>query len=153
MFSTAFFYNSLTKQTNCPLLFLQMSVAGSFAEGGVIIALGRFETEVPCFDAEWLSCHQHEKEVLFFGGDSILQIRNIYKYESKWTSFAIEIKAIQAIRSFGNGGTITFGASSSFNLKNMIFHIKNMIFVFDPGDHRGYSGSTGSCSGVKNEGK
>lgn len=73
----------------------------NFAENGVILTFGRCEAEVSCFDMQWFFCFEHEKEVLFFGGDSLLKICNIQKYErSAWHSFTREIKALQAIHSF-----------------------------------------------------
>ena len=100
-----------------------MHVAASFAENGMVLTLGRYETDISCFDAQWFSCHQHEREVLFFGGDSILQIRTIHKIENgSWASFGLEIKAIQAIRSLANGSNITFdcGRAVSWRLRNLI---------------------------------
>ena len=113
---------------------LQLQIAARFGENGLILALGRYESEVPCFDAEWFSCHQHEKEVLFFGGNYILQIRNIYNFEGKWTSFSIEIKAIQAIRSIAKGININAETSSSWELRNMIFDMISTLLDID-GNH------------------
>lgn len=95
------------------LLVFQLNVALGFAENGIVLAFGRFETEVPCFDAERFSCHSHEKEVLFFGGDSRLQIRTIYKIEGgSWSSFYREIEAIRTIRSIANGSDFPLGLST-----------------------------------------
>ena len=64
------------------------------------MAFGRFDAAVPCFDMQLFSCFEHEKEVLFFGGDSILKICSIIKYErGSWRSFARKIRALEAIRS------------------------------------------------------
>ena len=88
----------------CCLPSPQRSVAAVFAANGLVIALGRYRTEVPCFDAEFLSCHSHEKEILFFGSDSPLQIRFILKVEEgKWKKFALEIKVISTIRCLARG--------------------------------------------------
>ena len=90
------------------LLSHQQSVAAGFAANGLVIGLGRYRTEVPCFDAEFLSCHSHEKEILFFGSDSPLQIGFILKFEQgKWKRFALEIKVIDAIRCLARGFEIT----------------------------------------------
>lgn len=100
----------------------------------MILAFSRYEREISCFDAEWLSCHQHEKEILFFGGDSILQIRNIHKFEGTWKSFGVELKAIQWIRSLANGISITFEMARSWKLREMIFQMISSIVNSDGGE-------------------
>ena len=101
-------------------------MAANFAENGVVIAFGKFDAPVPCFDAEWLSCHQHEREVLFFGGDSILQIRGILKIErGRWVSYTKQLEAIQAIRSLANGSLIADGISR--RTKNEIYRMIHAI--------------------------
>ena len=76
----------------------------TFAENGVILVFGKFERDVPCMDVELLSCFQHEKEVLFFGGDWSLEICEIRKIEDEgWKSFKRQqLRAIQSIHSFLN---------------------------------------------------
>ena len=92
-----------------------------------MIAFGRHETEVSCFDAQWLSCFDHEKEVLFFGSDSILKICNISKYEqNKWKGFSTEMRAIQVIRAMYNGMGIPRNISSK--AKVSLLHMLQSIF-------------------------
>ena len=104
--------------------------AMNFAEGGVILAFGRYDAEVPCFDMQLFSCFEHEKEVLFFGGDSILKICNIMKYErNSWKAFAREINALEAVRSLINGSPLP--SNTSWKTKEMMLNMMQSVLQND----------------------
>lgn len=121
-------------ETECLFLFhTQKMAAMNFAEGGVILAFGRYNSEVPCFDMQWFSCFDHEKEVLFFGGSSVLKICNIIKFEQMaWRSFAIDIRALQAIHSFVTGSALP--SAMTFQIKDVMLMMMQSVLDRDISD-------------------
>eukprot|EP01083_Nonionella_stella_P200480 734097_1 len=81
-----------------------MECAGEDAARGLVIELEIFNEYIPGLDCSSLSSFDMEKEVLFFGSDSIFQICTVWQFcEPKWTSFRKYIKQIQRVMDIANG--------------------------------------------------
>eukprot|EP01084_Bolivina_argentea_P152769 266418_1 len=83
-------------------------IATSFAESekGLVMELRKYDNghDISCFDCSISSSFDHEKEILFFGGNCVLQISSIYQvYNETWTSHRHHIESIQGIVSLTNG--------------------------------------------------
>eukprot|EP01084_Bolivina_argentea_P057493 105049_1 len=90
---------------------------------GLILELKRYNEFLSGLDCSPLSVYDHEKEVLFFGSDAILQIVCVYQiYNNKWTSYRQYIKGIQNILNIAHG-------TIKWNRKN---NIKELIAVILP---------------------
>ena len=94
------------------------------------MAFARHESTIACFDVQWISCFQHEKEVLFFGGDSVLRIRNIKRHESgSWRSFAKDITALQSIYSLLTGSPLP--TAVTFQIKDIVLSMLQSVLDND----------------------
>eukprot|EP01084_Bolivina_argentea_P057275 104669_1 len=93
--------------------------AAEFAQGakGLVMELKRYNEYISGLDCSMLSIFDVEKEVLFFGSDSIFQIKSIYQwYDNKWFSYRNYINGIQSVIKIANG-------SIEWNHRNNMKHI------------------------------
>eukprot|EP01083_Nonionella_stella_P010152 29012_1 len=83
------------------------NVAVRFADaGGLVVELGKYGRgyDVSCFNCGCVSSYDHEREMLFFGGDSVLSIASIYQfYKKKFWNYKHHIAAIEGILAIANG--------------------------------------------------
>eukprot|EP01084_Bolivina_argentea_P180246 311394_1 len=85
--------------------------ATEFAGGdaGIVIELRKYSNaqDVSCFKCSSVSSYDRERETLFFGGDSILQISSICQwYNNRWTHYRSYLKTIGYILKLIKGTTI-----------------------------------------------
>eukprot|EP01084_Bolivina_argentea_P064755 118045_1 len=88
--------------------------------------------DVSCFDCWTVSDFDTESEVLFFGGNSTLQIDCIYQiYNGKWTSYRCYIEAIDSILKIMNAIKI-YNGTISWNGKNKMYDMIEYIVTGKP---------------------
>eukprot|EP01084_Bolivina_argentea_P106527 190588_1 len=110
------FYVPLSTTTN-------FKMATEFTEGtnGLIMELKRYNEYVSCLNCSLFSNFDTERETLFFGGQSILQINNIWQlYKSIWSSYKKYIKGIQCILNLANGSIKWYRTN---NIKEIIEYL------------------------------
>eukprot|EP01084_Bolivina_argentea_P122447 216988_1 len=78
--------------------------ATEFADGGLVVELSKYTAHVYCFDCGMISLFDEEREILFFGGNSLLQIKSIFQpYNGKWTSYRRYVNGIKGLVSIAHG--------------------------------------------------
>eukprot|EP01084_Bolivina_argentea_P000166 316_1 len=76
----------------------------NFATNGIVLELKQFD-EVWCFNCSFVSSFDREREILFFGGSSALEIKNIWQfYRGKHQNYRRYVRAIAKIIRIGNVG-------------------------------------------------
>ena len=104
----------------------QKSVAKEFAsKEGILVDLGPYtelKTPICGFNTSKISCFPEEKEILFFGGDTFLQINDIQRCNYLiWQSHSEDFQAIQGVTSLAKG---TLCASRvCYNVKDKIVEL------------------------------
>ena len=90
--------------------YAQFSNAVEFAKGdghnGLVMDLKRYHHDLCGFDCSVISQFDHEKEVLFFGGDCVLRIYSLYQWREenrRWTNYKKYILGIQCLLDICNG--------------------------------------------------
>eukprot|EP01084_Bolivina_argentea_P144491 253490_1 len=85
-----FIFKRFITKFNVPLsTTVNFTKATEFADGdkGLVMELKRYNEYMPGFDCSIVSVFDEEREILFFGGDSIFQICSIYQwYDNQWSS-------------------------------------------------------------------
>eukprot|EP01084_Bolivina_argentea_P320152 555460_1 len=96
---------------------------------GLVMELSRYNEYISGLDCSVLSSFDHEKEVLFFGGETIFRLRSIFQwYKRKWTSYKHYVNAIQTIINIAQG-SITWNSTYTNDIKNIIGHLLPDLYV------------------------
>ena len=116
--------HSLTTHARFP----QHSVAKDFASlDGIVVDLGPYKelkTPICGINTSKISCFPEEKEILFFGGDTLMQINDIWQQENSvssllhWNQYNDHIRAIQGVMSLAVGTLCASGVC--YNVRDMI---------------------------------
>eukprot|EP01084_Bolivina_argentea_P175775 304327_1 len=126
-----FVFKRFVARFNVPLsTTIDFSAAANFADEGcgLVIQLQRYNDFVSCLDCSIVSDFDEEKEVLFFGSNSILQIASIYQwYNESWTSYRIYIQGIQNILKVSKGSMIWHYAN---NMKDIIGYLLPNLYEY-----------------------
>eukprot|EP01084_Bolivina_argentea_P300190 517552_1 len=99
-----FIFQRFITRFNAPLsTTTDFKNATRFAGDGLVMELTRYNSYISGLDCSKIS-EFDEKEVLFFGGDSIFYINSIYQwYNNEWTSYRKYIVEIQCLMDIAHG--------------------------------------------------
>ena len=90
---------------NLFVTYIQNLAAQNFSsDGGLLIELCKYKQNmVNYFDCARISPYDHEQEMFFFGGDTLLRIKTIKHFIAPVRDYKYFIEAIEGIKKFMNG--------------------------------------------------
>eukprot|EP01084_Bolivina_argentea_P306560 529756_1 len=128
--SMEFIFKRFRTRFNVPLsTTTDFTRATEFADGnnGLVMELQRHNDYLSGFNCSSISSFEHEREILFFGSDSIFQIKSIYQwYNGTWSSYRKYINGIEGLIQIANG-SIKWNCIN--NMKDIIGHILPHLYV------------------------
>eukprot|EP01084_Bolivina_argentea_P219678 372524_1 len=132
---TKFIFKQFISRFHVPLsTTIDLSIAIGFADGsnGLVMELRRHHRFLFALNCSIFSAFDHEKEYLFFGGNTIFQISTVFQWhENKWLSYRNYIKGIQALLNIAHGTMqwTKYGSNIINSLKDIIGYILPDLYV------------------------
>eukprot|EP01083_Nonionella_stella_P053862 142329_1 len=93
---------------------------------GLVLELEGYNEYILGLDCSAISSFDAEKEVLFFGSDSIFHIKSMYQwYQNTWTSYRKYMKQIQCVMCIANG-SISWNHDN--NIKEIVGYLLSALY-------------------------